>query len=62
MKLIKPAVLRSQADSTRSPDVTTIATVMLRQQNKPNNVFVGFVHRLTSAVMVRKRGSKATRR
>ena len=66
LALNKPAGLLSQADSTGSPDVITLAKSYIKDKyNKPGNVFIGLVHRLdrpTSGVMVLARTSKSARR
>lgn len=66
LTLNKPAGLLSQADSTRNPDVVTLAKEYIKHKySKPGNVYIGLVHRLdrpTSGAMVLARTSKAARR
>ena len=62
----KPANLLSQADNTKDIDLVTLTKAYLKiKYNKPNNVYVGLVHRLdrmTEGVMVLAKTSKAASR
>lgn len=66
LTLNKPPGLLSQADSSGSPDVVTLAKKYIKEKyRKPGNVYIGLVHRLdrpTSGAMVLARTSKAARR
>lgn len=62
----KPKGVLSQADGSNLPDMLTILKKYIKEKyNKPNDVYLGLVHRLdlnTSGVMVFARTSKAASR